>query len=34
VANLSFSGARWRLRRRMPRAMRPAMAAAVALDRV
>ncbi|MCZ4494455.1 MAG: hypothetical protein JWP53_3386 [Conexibacter sp.] len=34
VANLSFSGARWRLRRRMPRPMRPAMTAAAALDRV
>jgi hypothetical protein len=28
VANLSFSGARWRLRPRLPAAMRPALAAA------
>jgi hypothetical protein len=28
VANLAFSGARWRVRRRMPRAMRPALDAA------
>jgi hypothetical protein len=34
VANLSFSGARWRLRRRVRPAMRPAIDAAVAsLDR-
>ena len=25
VANLAFSGARWRVRRRMPRQMRPAV---------
>ncbi|MGH2839256.1 MAG: hypothetical protein ACRDKY_00345, partial [Solirubrobacteraceae bacterium] len=30
VANLSFAGARWRLRRRMRREMRPALAAAIA----
>jgi hypothetical protein len=29
VANLAFSGARWRLRRRLPEAMRPALDAAV-----
>lgn len=34
VANLAFSGARWRLRRRLPPAMRPALDAARALDRV
>ncbi|QEC48858.1 hypothetical protein FSW04_15610 [Baekduia soli] len=34
VANLAFSGARWRLRRRLPAAMRPALDAAGALDRV
>ena len=28
VANLAFSGAPWRLRRRLPAAMRPALAAA------
>jgi hypothetical protein len=28
VANLAFSGARWRVRRRLPRAMRPALDAA------
>jgi hypothetical protein len=28
VANLAFSGARWRLRRRMDKQMRPALAAA------
>jgi hypothetical protein len=28
VANLAFSGARWRVRRRLPRAMRPALEAA------
>ena len=33
VANLSFAGARWRLRRRMGAQMRPALAAARALDR-
>ncbi|MDX6673288.1 MAG: hypothetical protein QOH11_706 [Solirubrobacteraceae bacterium] len=30
VANLAFSGARWRLRRRLDRRMRPALAAAAA----
>jgi hypothetical protein len=34
VANLAFSGARWRVRRRMPPAMRPALDAAAALDRM
>jgi hypothetical protein len=34
VANLSFSGARWRVRRRVAPAMRPALDAAAALDRV
>jgi hypothetical protein len=34
VANLSFSGARWRVRRRMPRAMRPALDATRRLDRL
>jgi hypothetical protein len=34
VANLSFSGARWRLRRRLAPAMRPALDAAAALDRL
>jgi hypothetical protein len=33
VANLAFSGARWRVRRRLPAAMRPALDAAAALDR-
>jgi hypothetical protein len=33
VANLAFSGARWRVRRRLPAAMRPALNAARALDR-
>jgi hypothetical protein len=28
VANLAFAGARWRVRRRLPRVMRPALAAA------
>ena len=28
VANLAFSGARWRVRRRLPAAMRPALDAA------
>ncbi|MGH2949321.1 MAG: hypothetical protein ACRDPC_24215, partial [Solirubrobacteraceae bacterium] len=28
VANLAFTGARWRVRRRLPRAMRPALDAA------
>jgi hypothetical protein len=31
VANLAFSGARWRLRRRLDRRMRPALAAAAAV---
>jgi hypothetical protein len=34
VANMAFSGARWRIRRRLPREMRPALEAAAALDRV
>jgi hypothetical protein len=34
VANLAFSGARWRVRRRLPAPMRPALDAARALDRV
>jgi hypothetical protein len=34
VANLAFSGARWRVRRRLPAAMRPALDAAGALDRL
>jgi len=34
VANLAFSGARWRLARRLPPAMRPALTAAARLDRV
>jgi hypothetical protein len=33
VANLAFSGARWRVHRRLPAAMRPALNAARALDR-
>lgn len=33
VANLAFSGAAWRVRRRLPAAMRPALAAARDLDR-
>jgi hypothetical protein len=37
VANLAFSGARWRVRRRLPRMLRPALdaagEAARALDR-
>jgi len=33
VANLAFSGARWRVRRRMPPALRPALDAAAALAR-
>ena len=33
VANLAFSGARWRVRRRLGRAMRPALDAAAALAR-
>jgi hypothetical protein len=34
VANMAFSGARWRIRRRLPREMRPALEAAARLDRV
>jgi hypothetical protein len=34
VANMAFSGARWRIRRRLPAAMRPALDAAAALDRL
>ena len=34
VANLAFSGARWRVRRHLAPAMRPALEAAAALDRV
>jgi hypothetical protein len=34
VANMAFSGARWRVRRRLPAAMRPALEAAARLDRV
>jgi hypothetical protein len=34
VANMAFSGARWRIRRRLPVAMRPALEAAARLDRV
>jgi hypothetical protein len=34
VANLAFSGARWRLRRRLPARMRPALDTARRLDRV
>jgi hypothetical protein len=34
VANMAFSGARWRVARRLPAAMRPAIAAAGRLDRV
>jgi hypothetical protein len=34
VANMAFSGARWRIARRLPRELRPALAAAAALDRV
>jgi hypothetical protein len=33
VANHAFSGARWRVRRRLPRAMRPALDAAARPDR-
>ncbi len=33
VANLAFSGARWRVRRRMDPAMRPALDAARRMDR-
>ena len=34
VANHAFAGARWRIRRRLPRAVRPALSAAAKLDRV
>jgi hypothetical protein len=34
VANHAFSGARWRVRRRLPRELRPALDAAARLDRV
>jgi hypothetical protein len=34
VANMAFSGARWRVARRLPAAVRPALAAAARLDRV
>jgi hypothetical protein len=34
VANHAFVGARWRVRRRLPKAQRPALDAAVRLDRV
>lgn len=34
VANMAFSGARWRIARRLPEAMRPALAAAARLDRL
>ena len=34
VANHAFAGARWRVRRRLPKAQRPALDAAVRLDRV
>jgi hypothetical protein len=34
VANMAFSGARWRIRRRLPRELRPALESAAALDRV
>jgi hypothetical protein len=34
VANHAFAGARWRLRRRLPAAVRPALDEAVRLDRV
>jgi hypothetical protein len=34
VANMAFSGARWRVRRRLPAAMRPALEAAARLDRL
>ena len=32
VANLAFSGARWRVRRRLPKAMRPAVEAAAVAE--
>jgi hypothetical protein len=34
VANLAFSGAPWRLRRRMPPRARPALGAAIGMARV
>jgi hypothetical protein len=34
VANHAFSGARWRVRRRLPARVRPALSAAAKLDRV
>ncbi len=34
VANMTFSGTRWRVRRRLPAALRPALEAAARLDRV
>jgi hypothetical protein len=34
VANMAFSGARWRVARRLPAAMRPALTAAARLDRM
>jgi hypothetical protein len=34
VANHAFAGARWRVKRRLPKTMRPALDAAVGLDRV
>ena len=34
VANHAFAGARWRVRRRLPKSQRPALAAAVRLDRM
>jgi hypothetical protein len=34
VANHAFAGARWRVRRRLPAGVRPALAAAAKLDRV
>jgi hypothetical protein len=34
VANMAFSGARWRIARRLPATMRPALAAAARLDRL
>jgi hypothetical protein len=34
VANHAFAGARWRVRRRLPKAVRPALAEAAKLDRV
>jgi hypothetical protein len=34
VANMAFSGARWRVRRRLPEALRPALEAAAAQERI